>query len=167
MRPSTMDSSTKVSCPVFFVFSFESYVAGTSFVLAPFQHWAERSWATACSQGSGVPSVSHDTWTADYSSADFLKGWMWLFTNLDVFPFLGLESPQGWAGTCVSQQQEQSSWYAGFHALLAALVVRSLCPSFVIWQLLSLDFDFSCLEETSAAQACGELHVSLGLFCCI
>lgn len=70
----------------------------------PFQRWAEQSWATACSQGSGVPSVSHHTRTADYLSADFLKGWVWLFTNLDVFPFLGLEGPQGWVGTWVSQQ---------------------------------------------------------------
>lgn len=60
----------------------------------------------------------------------------------------------------------QSSWYVGFHALLAGcehLWWGSLCLSFVIWQLLSLAFDFSCLEM-SAAQRVRSCMFALGCF---
>lgn len=42
--------------------------------------------------------------------------------------------------------------------------VASTCLSFVIWQLLSLDFGFSCLEEMLAAQHVGSCMFAFGCF---
>lgn len=99
-------------------------------------------------------SASHDTQIADYLSADFLGIWMWLFLNLDVFSSLCLGSPQGWAGTWTLQQWVHSNWWrlSCLASSVWGLVMGSWCFSFVIWQLLSLDFDFSCLAKMSAAQ---------------
>lgn len=82
---------------------------------------------------------------------------LFFFEELNVaYPDSGcfslmLGSPQGWVGIWILHREDQSSWYAGCHALLAVRVLLLLpsCLSFVIWPLVSLVFDFSSSGEAS------------------
>lgn len=106
MRPSAMDSSTEVSEPVFlfsFFFDFLMQLIPHLCMLLP-------DVGQSCPEPLHAPralvssSGSHDIQIARYLSADFLGIRLWLFVNLDVFPLLGLGSPQPLGpGLCSSE----------------------------------------------------------------